>query len=261
MPESGTRIQSVERALKILDVLSTGHEAGLPLHQISSEVGINPSTARHLLGTMVAAQVVEQDPSTKHYRLGIHLIELGNSALSSTGLARIARPFLEKLWDQTGKNVTLLLFHGLMRTAIVNMATHETLSARPAPIEINTMHATGSGKLLLAYLPDQEFAQFMKQTRLDRFNQNTITDPQKLVEELRDIRQKGYAIDREEHGIGIRCIATPVRDASWRVVGCLDLVFPVFNVSEEQIAAWVAASSSIAQELTSQLKAIGLIVH
>jgi IclR family KDG regulon transcriptional repressor len=261
MPESGTKIQSVERAIRILDALSRSRETGLTLGQVSKEIGLNSSTAHHLLGTMVNFQLVEQDPATKHYRLGIHLIELGNAALSSTSLPRIARPYVEKLWQATGKSINLLLFHGVMRTAILSTTSREILSVRPAPLEINTLHATGSGKLALAFLPEQELHEFLQHARLTRFTSATITDPDKLVAELTRIRQVGYALDNEEHGENVHCISTPIRDASRRVVGCFDLVFPVYDVSEEQMQEWVKASLDCAQELAQQLIAIGLTIH
>ena len=205
-------------------------------------------------------QVVEQDPDTKTYRLGIHLIELGNAALSSTSLARVARPYLEKLWLDTGKSISLLLFHGLMRSCILNSSSREILSVRPAPLEADTMHATGSGKLALAYLPEKELENFLSQARLARFTSATLTSPEKLLAELERIRQQGYALDDEEHGEGVRCIAAPIRDASRRVVGCLDLVFPIYNVSDEKMQEWIRASIECAREMEQKMMAIGLVV-
>jgi IclR family transcriptional regulator, KDG regulon repressor len=261
MPKPYTKIQSVERAVQILDALSRSHEAGLTLGQVAKEVNINSSTAHHLLGTLVNSQLVEQEQATRHYRLGIHLIELGNAALSSTGLARVARPFLEKLWQSTGKSITLLLFHGVMRTAILSTTSREILSVRPAPLELTTLHATGSGKLALAFLPEQELKEFLQHARLTRFTSATITDRDALIDELVRIRQDGYALDNEEHGENVRCISTAIRDAGYHVVGCFDLVFPVYDVSEEQLQEWVKASLECAQELAQQLKSIGLTVH
>ena len=255
------KIQSVERAILILNTLSRGHEAGLSLGQISSELGINASTSHHLLGTLMQHQVVEQDPVTKTYRLGIHLIELGNAALSSTGLARIARPYLEKLGLDTGKSISLLIFHGLMRACILSSNTREILSVRPAPLEIDTLHATGSGKLALAYLPEKELDNFLQQARLARFTSATITSPDKLLVELERIRQQGYASDSEEHGEGIHCIAMPIRDSTRRVIGCLDLVFPFFNINDEKIQEWVRLSRDSALQIEQKLSSIGLIVQ
>jgi DNA-binding IclR family transcriptional regulator len=255
------KIQSVERAIRILNALSRSHDAGLSLGQLSKEISINSSTTHHLLGTMMQEQVVEQDPHTKTYRLGIHLIELGNAALSSTGLARIARPYLEKLWLDTGKSISLLLFHGLMRSCILNSNTREMLSVRPALLEIDTLHATGSGKLALAYLPEKELENFLHQAKLTRFTSATITSAEKLVVDLERIRQQGFACDDEEHGEGVSCIATPIRDASRRVVGCFDLVFPLFNISDEKKQEWIKASLDCAHELEQKMVTIGLTVQ
>jgi IclR family KDG regulon transcriptional repressor len=148
-----------------------------------------------------------------------------------------------------------------MRSCILNSSTHEMLSVRPALLEVDTLHATGSGKLALAYLPEKELDNFLRQAKLTRFTSQTITSAEKLMVALERIRQQGYSCDNEEHGEGVSCIATPIRDASRRVVGCFDLVFPLFNISDEKKQEWVKVSLDCAQELEQKMISIGLTIQ
>lgn len=259
MPQPPKHIQSVNRALGILDALSEAGDNGFTLGEISKKVQVNPSTVSHLINTLLHNQVVEQDPISKRYRLGIHLIELGNSARNSTSLARVAGQYIERLWEHTEQACSLLIFHGLMRTILMGLTSRKMLTAQGAPLDATTLHSTGSGKLLLAYLPEQEFQDYLRRTRLQRYTATTITDPEKLAEELDHIRQVGYSLDREEHGNGVRCIAAPVQDSTQTVIGCLDVVFPVFNVTDEQIESWITATCKHASDLSDQLRSIGLV--
>jgi IclR family acetate operon transcriptional repressor len=258
MPMPSNLIQSVERSIKILDVLAQSGNNGLGLGELSKQVGIRPSTAHHLLNTLINYQVTEQDPISKRYRLGIHLIRLGNSALASTTLARIARKPVEHLWKTTGQSCSFLAFNGLVRTQIIGSASQQMLTAKAAPLEISTLHATGSGKLLLAFLPEQELLDYLSRTRLERFTASTITETGKLVEELVQIRIQRYALDKEEYGLGVNCISAAVQDATQSVVGCLDLVFPVYNITPDLILEWIEKTCQDAAALTKQLHDIGL---
>lgn len=258
MPRSPNLIQSVERSIKILDVLAHSGSNGLSLGEMSKQVGLGPSTAHHLINTLVTYQVAEQDPISKRYRLGLHLIELGNSALASTTLARIARQPIERLAQATGESCSLLVFNGLFRMKILGTNSQQMLSANAAPLETSTLHATGSGKLLLAFLPEQELKEYLSRTRLERFTASTLTDSEALLQELALIRLNRYALDREEYGPGVSCISAAVQDATQSVIGCLDLVFPVYQHTPEQITEWIEQTLQTAAALTRQFRDIGV---
>ncbi|RPJ51440.1 MAG: IclR family transcriptional regulator [Chloroflexi bacterium] len=253
-------IQSVERAINVLEIIARGAENGISLKELSRELGTNPSTTHHLVATLVRHSILEQDPASKRYRLGIHLIELGNAALNSTSLARVAQPYLNQVFERTGQNVSLLVFHGLLRTPLLDVRSRQILTANSTPLEAFTLHATGSGKLLLAYLPEQELKSYLNSIRLERFTHNTITDPARLCEDLTHIREQGASYDMEEYGLGIRCISVPVQDASRRVVACFDMVFPSFEAGAETMRSLTAAMQKPAGELSNRLRSIGLVV-
>jgi DNA-binding IclR family transcriptional regulator len=259
MPPKTGFIQSVDRAVKVLDEVAAAGPNGVPLRALSDALDINPSTLHHLLATLRHHLMIEQDPLTKHYRLGVHLIELGNDALQATSIAQVATEVLAEIQEKIGHGVSLLAFHGLLRTKLTSIDSNQPLTAASAPIEVSTLHATGSGKALLAYLPDQELHQYLAQTRLERFTGATITDPERLLEELERIRAEGIAYDRGEHGSSIWCLAAPVQDATLKVMGCLDVVFPKHTVSTEQVTEMAEVLCSAALKLSAQIKNMGLI--
>ncbi len=260
MADKPSLIQSVDRAISSLDIISGFGQHGIGLKELSQQLGVNPSTTHHIVATLIAHKLVEQDSASKRYRLGIHLAELGNIALNNTSLATVARPFLEKIWDATGQTVSLLIFHGLLRTPLFDVRSRQLITASNTPLDVSTLHATGSGKLLLAFLPEQEFRTYLNSVRLEVFTGHTITDPQKLAEEIATIREERVSHDREEYGYGVRCISVPVQDASRRTVACIDMVFPAFDTGDERIRFMTDTMKSAASDLSSRLQGMGLVV-
>ena len=261
MAENTPLIQSVDRAMAILDIIASTGENGIALKELSQKIGLNSSTTHHLVSTLSGRRVIEQDPLTRRYRLGLHLIELGSTALRSTSLARVAQPFLQEVWDVTGQTVTLLVFHGLMRTPLVHVQSRQMLTATSAPLEVATLHATGSGKLLLAYISEQELEHYLSIARLERFTSATISSPERLKEELACIRETGISTDREEFSGGVCCIATPVQDASRKVIACLDMIFPSFEMHPEDLSRMADHLKQVASGLSIKLREIGLVVN
>jgi DNA-binding IclR family transcriptional regulator len=257
MPENTNLIQSVDRAAAILDVIAKADETGLSLKEIASGVQINASTAHHLVATLIQRKLIEQDLDSKRYHLGLHLIELGNAAMRTTSLARVAQEYLDRVWQETGQTVTILVFHGLLRTPLIGERGRQLLSARSAPLEVGTLHATGSGKLLLAHLPDPELESYLNYARLERFTPATITDPDALKAELAKIRTAGYTLDSGEYGSGVFCMAAPFQDASRRVIGCIDLIFPAYEQNQTTIDPMISLLIQTAQQFSGRLLDIG----
>lgn len=260
MKETPSLIQSVDRALTILDIVSSCGENGIALKDLSHQVGINSSTIHHLVTTLTQRRVLEQDVASKRYRLGSHLIELGNAALKNTSLARIAQPYLDQIYANTAQTVSLLVFHGLLRTPLLDVRSRQLLTAHSAPLEVFTLHATGSGKLLLAYLPEPEINSYLQTHRLERFTNNTLSDPTRLLAELARIRSQGVSFDKEEYGNGVSCISVPIQDASKRVIACIDMVFPILELDDRAISAMTNTLCNAAVELSKQLQNLGLTV-
>ncbi|MGB8859492.1 MAG: IclR family transcriptional regulator [Ilumatobacteraceae bacterium] len=205
-PRAGT--QAVERAIAILFCFSPDRPA-LGISEIARSVGLNVSTAHRLVKALVGAGLVEHDPMSERYRLGIGVAVLGHRALEQTGF-HLAKPILAELAASTGESASLGIRRGHEVVVIERAASVQPLRFdHPTGAEI-PMHASAMGKVLLAFsgVPMTEAAASLEE--LPRYTLRTIDSHEALVIELEAIRTRGVAINREERYHGVSGIAAPV---------------------------------------------------
>lgn len=227
-------IQSVKRAVYILERLASSKN-GATASEIARELGVNRSTVFRLMETLIEAGYVRQSTLTKRYHLTMKLFTLGSNLLDEMDIRSHARPVLESLQKETGHTVHLGLRDQnevvyIDKITGTNPIQMYSRIGRRAPL-----YCTGIGKAILAFMKDDEINQFLKNTKLIKFTPNTIVDSSKLWEEIKKIREKGYALDNEEHEIGIRCVAAPIFDYSNEVIGSISLAAVVITLGDKSI--------------------------
>jgi len=219
----GVTIQSVERAVSALQVF---FEEGGPLSitEVVAKTGLAPATVHRLLSTLVKTGWLDQDPKSARYELSVKMLGSAAMALASSPLRSHGRHFLSAISETTGLNSYLAV---LIRRGSVLLARvrGKAGSASEPTFQIGKtlpFHASASGKLFLAFLPETERRQLLaRQVGLKRITSSTIVEPQRLEDELEAIRHTGYAVDRGELYEGYRSIAVPVRKAAGDVVAAL----------------------------------------
>jgi DNA-binding IclR family transcriptional regulator len=181
-------VQAVDRAAQLLKAVATAPEPSTAW-ELAGRCGLNRSTAWRLLVTLEGNGLVERDPVTQRYRPGYASIQLA-SATDINAVARRVRPILERLASSTNEIVTLA---APQRFSLVYVDQADppgpptpNWSGRPIPL-----HATSSGKVFLAWLPDDERRSVLPR-RLEQYTPRTITDPEQLELELSAIRRDGY---------------------------------------------------------------------
>jgi DNA-binding IclR family transcriptional regulator len=190
IPSSTGLVQSVDRALKLLNEVAASSTQGETAAALAAKCDLNRATAWRLLGTLEAHGLVERDPGTSRYRIGLALLRLSASA-GYDGLVRRARPILERVSAQTGETADLAVagMHGV--TYIGEVAPSSVLAiswlAREVPL-----HATSTGKAFLAWLPTVE-VRAMIETPLQRFTDTTLTKVDDLLDDLERTRARGFA--------------------------------------------------------------------
>jgi DNA-binding IclR family transcriptional regulator len=222
---SGT-IRSVEKVIDILELLAReGH--GMALGEIAKRLDLNASTAHHLIATLRHRGLVSQDERTKMYRIGYHLVAMVGTFVANTDLYPAGIAPVEELRDLTGETSYLSAFDGHDTASIISLAGMNPVQARRVHRPGKTkLHSTATGKLRLAYLPPDEASALISASELTPFTPNTITDPQRLLTELEEIRRCGYALDKEEDYVGLECIAFPVFSAAGECVASVSISFP-----------------------------------
>jgi DNA-binding IclR family transcriptional regulator len=183
-------VQSVDRALKLLDVVAAAAPRGETVAVLAARAQINRATAWRLLGTLEAHGIVERDPATNRYTLGLALIRMSTAA-GYDGLVRNTRPILERVSAETGETADLAVAgrHGV--TYVAEVAPPSVMAINWVAREV-PLHATSTGKAFLAWLPPDEVMSLLEKP-LRSFTDSTVTDPDALLAELARARSQGYA--------------------------------------------------------------------
>lgn len=205
------RVQSVDRALNLLDAVAAASPRGETAAELAVQCGINRATAWRLLVTLEAHGLVERDPSTNRYKIGLALMRM-SAAAGYDGLVRRTRPVLERVSEQTGETAALAIagLHGV--TYVGEVAPRSVLAASWLAREV-PLHATSTGRAFLAWLPQEEAIGMLEQP-LPAFTDTTVTDSKLLLAELTKTRARGYAECAGEFEATLYGVSAPVLDAT-----------------------------------------------
>ena len=242
-------IQVIERMMSLLDALAR-HATPVNLKQLATETRLHPSTTHRILSVMVDNRLVDRiEPGT--YRLGIRLLELGSLVKSRISVRQEALPHMQQLHQELGETVNLSVRHDdevvyIERTSGNSsmMRVVHIIGAR-APL-----HITAVGKLFLAEDGPDRCTEYAQRTRLPKYTDNTLTDPDNLARELEKIRRQGYALDDEEAEKGVSCIGAGIFNDEGRLVAGLSVSAP----SDRLDKSWAAQVRRTAERIS---RAIG----
>jgi IclR family acetate operon transcriptional repressor len=224
---SGERgsVQSVDRALTLLEALaqSTG---GTALTDLAGRAGLNISTCHHLLATLVKWGYVAKVPG-RRYALGARGLHLGQAFLKQVDLPRRAQPFIERISEDTGETVHLAVLQGdTIITLLRREGRHAVRVDTGALGASDAVHATATGKAMLAWLPEGEIRRIVAANGMTALTAGTITDIDVLIEDLRLVRRNGHALDREEFQPGVICVGAAIRNHLGAVIGAISASAP-----------------------------------
>lgn len=249
-PQASGGVQSLERALDILEVLSRS-EGDLGVSEVGASVGLANGTVHRLLSTLTRRGYARQNPLTRKYGLGLKAFALASSARESLG--PLARPFLEELMEVSRESANLA---GLDKNYVVyieQVPASRMVRMFTEPGNHAPLHSTGTGKVLLAYQPHEVLDSVVQQTGLPRFTAHTITEPERLEAELERVREQGYAMDSEEMEDGVRCLAAPVFGADGAVLAAISVSGPAGRLDGERIAELIPEITRISAALSEAL--------
>lgn len=227
-------IQSLDRGLQLLEFL--GHASQpMGLAELATLLRVDRSTAYRLLSTLAQRDFVRQDPESKHYSLGLKVVELSRRAVDGLALRAVARDRLRHLVQQSGESANLVVMVKDQAVCIDAEPSPAVLAVSDEVGAIYALHATAAGKILLAHLPDTQRAHILSRAPLPAHTLRTLTDLNALQAHLQLVRQQGYALDDEERFVGVRCVAAPVRDHRGRVIAAISISGPASRLTLEKV--------------------------
>lgn len=244
-------VQSVERTLNILEFLGSS-EQEFGVSEIGAATGLSAGTAHRLLGTLVARGYVHRNQGTRRYGLGLRALTMAITARERIG--PLALPFLEELAEASRETANLAVLED-GSTLYIEQAfpTERTLRMFTDPGNRVPLHATGTGKVLLAYQPPRLIEFILGRTGLSRQTVNTITELPQLRAELQRIRKEGYAADYEEQEEGVRCLASPVFGPDGNIFAAMSVSGPASRLDQSRTDAIVPHLKRISAALSEAL--------
>lgn len=202
-------INSLEKGIRVLELLAEKQE--LTVTKVGEALGINRAGSHRFLATLRELGYVRKNEDSR-YQLTFKILELGMKFANRFEVRRVACPFMQELSEMFNETVNLGFWDGEIVVHLDRVESREILRMELGIGTRAPAYCTGLGKAVLAHLPNEERERFLKRIKLVRYTPNTITKRGKLLEELKAVRERGYAIDNEELAVGLRCIAAPVFD-------------------------------------------------
>ncbi|GAA4747236.1 IclR family transcriptional regulator [Nocardioides endophyticus] len=249
MSEGSAGVQSVDRALTILEVLARVGEAGVT--EIAVELGVHKSTAFRLVTTLEAHRLVEQTAERGRYRLGVGVLRLAGATTARLDLVQEARPLCRQLAAETGETVNIAVLSESSALYLDQIAGSSALQPHNWVGQHIPLHATSNGKVLLSGLDDAQVKELLG--TLSRYTATTITKKGKLREELALVREQGYAVAVDELEEGLTAVAAPIRNAHGDVVASMSVSGPTFRLPEERVGDVVRLLVEAAAEVSHRL--------
>ena len=238
------RVKSVMKALDILEQFSPS-QPEMSLARMSKTMEMPKSTLLNLLKTLESEGYLLHDKDAQTYRLGYRALQLGYNVRSSMPIIQYAIPFMEDLLARTGETVYLTTHMNGQVLYLDGAYNSRRFGKYSITGKTLPLHCTGCGKAMLSHMSGQEVRAVIDRWGLKRFTPNTITDLSALTEELALSRERGYAIDNEEETLGVRCVATAIRNTQGRPVGAISIQSTMVGMSDERIRDYAGLLASV----------------
>ena len=243
-------VQSVDRALSVLEILAAQGEAGVT--DVAAELGVHKSTAFRLIAVLESRGFVEQLAERGKYRLGFGVVRLAGAAAAQLDIAREGRRICEALAADLEETVNIAILDSDRAVNVSQVRGPAALSTHNWVGQGTPLHATSSGKVLLAHAADAARKGALSRD-LQRFTPATITDPEVLRQHLDRIVREGWGSTVEEYEVGLSAVAAPVRGADGDVMAALSVSGPSFRMEAERFPRLARRVMASADELSRRL--------
>ncbi|MBB5155867.1 DNA-binding IclR family transcriptional regulator [Saccharopolyspora phatthalungensis] len=247
---SGALVQSVDRAVTVLELLARNGEAGIT--EIAGELGVHKSTASRLVSVLEARGLVEQLGERGKYAIGFGIVRLAGAATERMDLPRLGRPFCESLAADLGETVNIAIRDNDVAINISQARGTAAVTAHNWVGQRTPLHATSSGKVLLAHAPHDDQDKLLVRP-LERYTTRTVTNAGQLRKDFELIVRDGYATSYEELELGLNAAAVAVYNHEGDVIAALSASGPSYRFSRKRMRDVVGAMRVAAKELSSQL--------
>ena len=247
----GNNVRAVERALQILGCFDEKHpERGVS--EIAQAVGLHKATTHRIVTTLVSYGYLQRADDGQRYRLGMALASLGFLVLRRTDVRREAMPIMTELASRLDETCDLSVYNRGEVYFVEVVQGSRALTVAAAVGRSLPIHATASGKVILAFVPEAELEAALDEP-LVAHTHRTIMRPAELRRQLEVVRAQGFAVDDEELDLGVRAVSAPVRDRDGNVIGALSVTCPTSRLPLDRIPSIAAEVRQAADAISARL--------
>ncbi|MFC5708124.1 DNA-binding transcriptional regulator KdgR [Aeromonas eucrenophila] len=245
---------SVSSVLKVFGILQAlGEQKEIGVTELSQRIMMSKSTVYRFLQTMKTLGYVKQEGETDKYTLSLKLFELGGKALGYQDLIQIADVQMHRLGKLTKETLHLgtldensvVYLHKI--DSEYNLRMYSRIGRR-CPL-----YSTGLGKVMMAWLPEEEVRSMLANVTFERFTEHTLANIDEVLAELVRVRELGYAEDNEENEHGLRCFAVPIYNRMGRIITGLSLSLPIVRFEEGKRAELISLLHEAAGQISAEL--------
>lgn len=216
---------SLERGLAVLNVMRDASEA-LGVRDLARRLDLSPPAVQRILNTLADKGYVEQAWDSRRYRLGHAVLTLAHQALANDRLAGLAEPELQSLASQGCFNAFLGIRRGSSGIYVLTVQSRSPVVIRSSPGGTFPLHSTAMGKALLMGLDFGRITGLLGKGPFERLTPRTVTEPDKLVEQINAAEKTGYATSLDENFAGLIAVGAPLRDAAGAIAGAISVAYP-----------------------------------
>ena len=245
-------VPAIERALSVLQCLAESKQ-GFSISEIGRRLKIPKSSAHLILTTLERRGFLQRNTQSGRYHFGLQLVSLSRTAIENLDLREEAKPFLRSLMQDSGLTAHMAV---LERDEAVIIEKIEA----PGLIRLASwigrrldVNCTSVGKVLLAFLPNDELDNLLRTKEFARHNSRTIISKSAFRRELTVVKQSGYAIDDEEDEPGVRCIGAPVFGENRKAVAAISVAGTTGQIALDRVPIIARMVKLTAQGISSRL--------
>lgn len=226
-------IQSVIKALRVLELFTV--KPAWSISEISEALTYPTSTSHRLIVTLEEAGYVYRENETKKYYLTIKPYLIGSKTEIVSQLKKRAQHRIQCLVQEVNESVNISIAQGLYAVTVLKANPERQFSAVPHIGDKRKLYATSVGKCLLAYNSNGCLDGLMSSSEaLEKYTHSTMVDKKQIMNHIQMVRQKGYAIDREEVEAGLTCYGAPIFDELAHCIAAISLSIPTFRIEDEE---------------------------
>jgi DNA-binding IclR family transcriptional regulator len=238
-------------AVRLMKAFSE-QQVEIGVSDLARRLGVAKSTVHRLAVTLCADGMLEQNPDSGKYRLGIALFRLGSLVRRRMTVSNEARPLLRELREKVNETVHLAVLDGSEIMYVYNLESTQAIRMRSDVGVRKPAYCTAEGQAILAFQAPDVVERVVRDGLAARTPQ-TITDAGEFKRALELIRQRGCAIEDEESEIGMRCIAAPLRNDAGEVVAAIGLAGPVSRLSKKALSSFIPHVIETAAAISARL--------